>query len=332
MPRVCSRWLLAPFFVLPIACTNPPVGQLQLVVSSDVTAPDDLDNVLVEVESGGQLRQSRIDSTVGPNQLTLPGTLGIVAGDSEDPAVIRVFGKRGNEWRALREAVVSVPADGQIVALHLPLQWLCLGEASVAPGSARTMDPLSACPSGETCASSDVALEELPAFSDEEVYGGTITEDAAGEPAECFDTLACFAGSGGDRATGIQVDEYDSGACELDIPVGDQTNVALVVPRGAGGFCPEDADAPCLVPLDFDAVNGWRDADGKVRLPEAVCRRVSDGDVLGIAHSNACDTKTRSNPPCGDWSSVAGDATTDAATPVGVVDLRTDDEIQRADL
>src|SRR5690606_4714152 len=77
------------------------------------------------------------------------------------------------------------------------------------------------------------------------------------------------------------------------------------------------------IALDRDQREGWQLNDsGRVVLPSKVCDQILDGNVIGIALSSDCVTKTAAIPSCGPWSSVTslsgtfdGGASFDASNP-----------------
>ena len=91
--RPLLHWALVFVSVVLLSCsddTRERRGQLMLVLVTDMQPPKDFDHVTVEVSSFGSV-QFRQEYTVGEGNLTLPATLGIVAGkDPTEPVTIRV--------------------------------------------------------------------------------------------------------------------------------------------------------------------------------------------------------------------------------------------------
>lgn len=284
-----------------------------VAVATDMSVPDDIDTMRIEVTTNGVTRHS-IDYQIGAGNLLLPGTLALVAGEQTDPVTIRVAGQRERGWQTLRTAVTDLPRDSRIATLHMPIQWLCTGDDSVDPDSVNDDDPESSCDDGDTCiagacVSEEVDLEDLPEFDADEVFGGG-SGGGDGDGA-CFDTLGCFA-----EGRGVTSAEFDIEECEISGVDLDSLNVAMLTARGSGGICPEDDEsAPCLVPMDRDAQTGWRSRGDRVALPSAVCRRIAEGRLISLALTHSCPSKTRSNPTCGEWSSVGADDDFTASTP-----------------
>ena len=111
---------------------------------------------------------------------------------------------------------------------------------------------------------------------------------------KCFDALPCFSEGAGA--------EVDRATCSIAEPVtGIGTNVALVMPPKSAGICGPDA---CLIPLDAHSATGWQSEAGRIVLPSAVCDRLENKQIVAVAVTTACETKTESIPLCGPWSSV----------------------------
>lgn len=305
-----------------IGCTNARPGQVMIAIRTDMSVPEDLDSMRIEVTSLGLVRH-QVDYALGAGNLLLPGTLALVSGEDPAPTTVRVAAQRDRGWTTLREAVISnYPGEEQIHTIHMPIQWLCTGEDSITNSSRFADDPVTSCPDGRTCIAGtcvdeEVDAQELPEFSEEDVFGGDV-DGMGDDAATCFDTLGCF-----EDGSGVEAAQFDPDRCTItDVDI-DSLNVGMLVPRGAGGICPDDESAPCIVPLDRDDQTGWTESGGNARLPGAVCDRIEDGRVTSLVITNSCPTKTRSNGTCGPWSSVGGegDATTNADTPMDVVDL-----------
>ncbi len=288
-----------------VACTSPqkPAGQLVVSIETDMSLPDQVDTVRVQVLVHGETFLDQSYPVGTPDDNLIPATLTLVAGrDPSQPVSIRVSGgQHGGAWRTFREVTTTVPAD-RSAALRMPIQWLCDGTATMrtTPGvDGRPTDELaSTCPDGSTCMAgackqSAVPEPQLPDFTLEAEYGGASTP-ALGT---CFDTLSCM------RAGSLVQPDAD---CTVPKPAGSDTlNVALRVPNG--GIC-DATGLTCFVPLNGDSVEGWSlNANGdRIQLPTPACDKLTAGQVTGIYVSSACATKTEAVPPCGDWSSVHG--------------------------
>ena len=311
--------------LLLMACRQPKkVGQLVVSIQTDMSLPQQIDTIRVQVLGRGQtlLLQEYGVGTTEENKI--PATLTVLAGkDPSLPVTIRVSGgKHNGVWRTFRETITTVPAD-RTASLRMPVQWLCDGTAK----AGTEMDAeghqviSSTCGDGNTCiagkcVASMVPEVMLPDYQPQQVFGG------AAEPAQgtCFDTVPCMSG-------GTLVEPVDAD-CTIARPAGvDALNVALRV--ASDGICDSTGNT-CFVPLDGNSPEGWRVNGDRLALPRAACDKLKRGTISGVYLSTSCSTKTESIPPCGPWSSVQGKMaapTVDAGAPPTasrVVDLRGD--------
>lgn len=290
------------------ACREKPVGQLVLSLHTDMSIPEQIDVIRVQVLTHG-MRQLDVDYPVGRSDQEdrIPATLTLLAGkDASQPVTIRVSGgKRNGVWRTFREVITTVPVDRQ-ASLRMPIQWLCDGTAKMtadpeAAGSGRQLVS-STCGDGNSCVAgqcvpSPVPEALLPDFKPQQIFGGT-SDPATGS---CFDTVACMAG-------GVVVEPSDED-CSVPAPAslgqGGGVNVALRVP--GNGIC-DQTSGTCFVPLDADSPEGWSFVGGgdRLALPRAVCDKLKRGAISGVYVSTGCPSKTAAIPPCGAWSSVHG--------------------------
>lgn len=315
------------------ACTEdgPPPSQLVLAFQTDLKLPDDVSQVVLSIESRGNLLFAETYK-VGPSGVKLPATLTVH--DPEDgskPVSIRLMAlSPTNQPRVLRETVTTVPRERSAL-LRMPIQWLCYNEASIGnvdavkavatePARVVTRAAQSACApdaaggvttcGGGRCLPAVVDSASLPEFVPGKVFGGG-DESGGGT---CFDVASCF-GVG----TLVAPDE----ACTIPAPADPaRFSVALRLPKTASGVCD---DAQCWIALDGESDEGWRTRpDGRVELPPSVCAR-----KLEVVATTACRTKTSDLPACGPWSSVGGAPETatggvpfvaDAGTEGGAVD------------
>lgn len=284
-----------------------PRAELMLVLRTDLAPPKDFDEVELELSSFGHIHFDRVYSA-GTSELSFPATLGITSRDKNAPVAIRITGRLQNRARYLREVVTTVPV-GRAATLTVNIEWLCLDQVTTgADGKV-----LSQCGRGKTCVGGecvDVSVEasKLPDYVPTEVFGGKGSQDQA----TCFDTIGCF-------SSGVTAD-VDIETCTVSgVPAPDDghgVSLAIVQPPGSDGICGPEA---CLVPLDFGTPGGWSKQDGRPVLPPAVCARIGEGHLLGVAATAACTQKTASLPTCGEWSSIkASPGTFDAPAPEGV--------------
>jgi hypothetical protein len=281
--------------------TDKPVGELVISVQTDMQIPKDVSAVGVKVTSGGTTRFAQwYDVGTDPDDLKIPATLGLVAGDNPaDTVTIQVMGRSENKLRTLRQVVTTVPGD-RAALLRMPIHWLCDGSASqpddIDAIGDTTFDtvcsPGQSCLGG-TCVDDAVDSSTLPNYQPEQVFGGAKGPGAG----TCFDTSTCF-------ATGQTESDYRLSDCTLPaVTLGSKqagVNIALV-PSNGDGIC---ADGICYVPLDNDQDTGWYQDGDRIHLPQAVCDKLASRDIDRLELTTDCAAKTPSTPTCGPWSSV----------------------------
>lgn len=295
-----------------VACSagdGPPRSQLVLAFQSDLKLPDDISQVLLSVESRGNLLFAEA-YPVGPSGVKLPATLTLH--DPEDavkPVTIRLVGlSPRNEARTLKETQTTIPSRRSAL-LRVPVEFLCLDDKSVAnpdelaavatePARVVTRLARSSCGDGRTCNAGDcvdsvVDSATLPDFDEKIVFGGGTT----GGGGVCFDVQGCF-------ASAVTVPPDD--ACTIPAPQGDlgRVNVGILPKARREGERPDgvcDEAGRCVVVLSGESAGGWRSEAGRLRLPKAVCEK-----GLEVVVTAACARKDETVSPCGAWSSVTG--------------------------
>ncbi|HZF55006.1 MAG TPA: hypothetical protein VE093_40425 [Polyangiaceae bacterium] len=276
---------------LALSGCSDPMGEVVVVLTTDMSIPKDIDAIQVEVEVDGRVQfYSEYDERQGG--LRLPGTLGIVDDRPERRFTVRVIGLKEGRPRILR-AITTETVDGGTRMLRAPLRWLCDGSAT--EGDDGRVE-FTKCPPGEvcfadTCAPSTIVGSSLPEFSAAEVFGGGTGQ---GNDGLCFNTIACFDGA-------LPVKPEKVGA-DCTVEAEGATNVALRTE--SDGLC---GATGCFVPLDEGDSEGFTEVEGssprRLRIPSIVCEM--EGRVLGVALSAHCAPKTPALPVCGPWS-VAG--------------------------
>ncbi len=293
-------------------CSAETKGGLMLAVQTDMKVPEDIDFIEIEVRSLGRTQyQDRF--RLGPKDLRLPATLAVISGSNpSNPVTIRLVSRQGGEQgrvRTLREVVTTAPSD-RVATLNLPIQWLCDGQAEEVKDAEGTHID-STCPDAETCVSGRCVSQKLdssslPDFTPEQVFGG----GEGPNDGRCFDTLGCFANGA--------VAEVEQTSCTILRPEGTTVNVGLLLPAGSDGICGTEA---CIVPLDADLgtspiQTGWREQQGRIVLPQAVCDKLATGEIIDVAVETRCPTKNAGLPTCGPWSAVGdSEGTADAGAP-----------------
>jgi hypothetical protein len=279
-------------------------GQLVIAFQTDMTIPDDVDEIRVQVSLQGVVRHD-VTYAVGPapERNPLPATLAVIEGsDPSVPVTVRLIGLSAGKPHVIRKAITTVPTD-RIALLQMPVQWLCWGDVTETD-----LDVFEdacgekTCVAGE-CVEPTVDQKSLDTYSASKVFGGA---PGPGKPGKCVDVLGCF-----DQGFETPV---STGPCRVAMPSGasiESLNVGLVLPKDSQGICGPDA---CIVPLEHDSFLGWQEANGELTLPQSVCDRLGV-DIDAVAVTTACVTKTPGVPVCAPWSSVFGDFSFDASAP-----------------
>jgi hypothetical protein len=275
------------------ARTQAP-GEVVVVVTTDMVTPEDIDTVSWSVTVVGDeapLKADSIDLHASP----LPATIGITGPDTRGPVRIALDGVLAGASRVHREAVLTLPAEGEVRQLDMPLDWLCTHDAS----------PSLACAAGTTCRAGECVSSAFEA-SDLGTY-------AAPNAGPCFDVATCLAQPVGgvrpvveDPITGhCVVADAQRGRAGIPGSAAD-VNVAMVVNTsqtgnyGACGFAQQ-----CMIPLARDPSEGWEWIAGDggavvLGVPEAVCRDMGTtllGAVVAPA-SASCPPRPLERPTC----------------------------------
>lgn len=307
--RVALGALVLGFFGAP-SCTALPASETMIVLQTDLSLPKDVDRLTIQVLVRGDQRHFNEFTKLGDeDQLKIPASIGLTLDEGTDlstPVTFRVTAFQGTNARVLREVVTTIPKD-RLVALKLPIQWLCWEDLKLDPS---TQQAISNCDAGKTCIAGtctdkNVDPATLEDYSADRVFGGgTGTGDGS-----CFDTATCFTGS------------LDAPVNMADCTIQANADVNVAIRVDSAGIC---GPSGCFVPLDAKSDLGWKPgASGTIQLPAAVCQRITDKKANGVSiagASTACPQKTDGIPACGPWSS-AGKAPPDPANlgPVTVI-------------
>lgn len=279
-------------------------GQLIIAFQTDMTVPEDVDEIRVQVSLQGVVRHD-VTYAVGPapERNPLPATLAVIEGSNPSvPVTVRLIGLQKGKAHVIRKAVTTVPTD-RIALLQMPVQWLCWGDVTE-PNLDEFVDACGeqTCVAG-SCVDPAIDQKSLETYSASSVFGGAA---GPGKPGKCVDVLGCF-----DQGFETPV---STNPCRVAMPSGadiENLNVGLVLPPGSQGICGPSA---CIVPLDRDSFLGWQETNGELALPQSVCDRLGI-DIDAVAVTTACVTKTPGVPVCAPWSSVTGNFTDDASAP-----------------
>lgn len=306
--RIASLAAALPLMVM-TSCSSSeqkPRGQVMLAISADMSVPENMNEIVVEVLDEQGNKQSLL-FPIQPEALgkPLPGTIALVPPNSGGQRVrVRVIGQKNSGGsvtvRVVREAVVKVPTENTAM-LTMPLRWLCDGEVeTTADGSYKSKgcSDTETCVAG-TCVPATFDGDQLPLYKPELVYGGG---DEKGNGGTCLDVVPCF-----DKGVEVVPDSN----CTVAMPTGASgVNVGMVPTASGQGHCKLGGD--CFVPLDQDDNDGWKSLNGRINLPRTVCSKVGKS-LRKLVVSTACETKSMKTPTCGPWTGVT------QAVPVGAV-------------
>jgi hypothetical protein len=299
--------------VLAAGCEPVPLGELVLIVKTDMAPPKDFNKMRIQVFNEGQLKflfEGAVPGDPGEEQrIVLPSTLGLVASDDPANAIrievgVRSGGKEG-PVRVVREVVTTIPAD-RVAMLHVPIQFLCKKDDIPFDndGNLKASD----CPDGKTCIAGScqdnvIDSSTLPDYNAKEVFGGS------GDPAKgaCFDVAKCF-----EKAELVDLTTLESGACTFPAPATvkpAELNLALGVE--SDGVC---NGLGCFVVLDANSDTGWKLSEDKsnIVLPKGVCDNITSTMLSGLKvlqivqaqTGDGCPQKDVTYPTCGPWSAV----------------------------
>ncbi|WP_437757458.1 hypothetical protein [Sorangium sp. So ce1389] len=270
-----SFWSTAALAVASAGCSAPVTGELMVAIQTDMAVTKDLDHIELHVLSGGNPVISGARYRLGPNDVALPATQGLLV--SEDPSreiSIRVRAIRHDRPRVEHTVLTTVPSD-RVATLWVPLHFLCSADEASWPGAP------GACPDDLTCVAGacrdpHVSAASLPDYVEEEVLRRA-----------CFDVSRCFRSA--DPAE-------DLDAADCTIAAGDDVNVAIAT-EGEGAC----GGAGCFVPLDAESDFGWhRRDDRRIALPEALCspERLARLGVVTSPVTAECPAKRIGDPLC----------------------------------
>ncbi len=270
-------------------CSTEVVGQIVLVIQTDLSLPKDIDTIRIEVLTEGVPKfkndYDRLGSKDG--KIRLPGTLALDAPENPGDAITIIVsarsGGKDGAVRVVREVVTTVP-PGRSAELDLPIQFLCVGSGKLENGNA-----VSTCPEGQTCIAGACADEKI----DSTTLPDYEPERALGD-GSCLEVSSCFDGGA--------IAAVDLDACTLPPTPG--VNIALQTE--GDGIC---GQVGCFIALDAESPTGFVTAeDGTITLPKNVCEKLALGSIVNVVTApvtNSCKRKTSALPTCGPWSSAA---------------------------
>jgi hypothetical protein len=258
------------------------------------------------------------------NNLALPTTLGLQTSAKDGKSsVLSVIACKNGRRLFSTDVPVTIPGEGEIRSLRLPLRWLCAERGPTQLLSCYTCES-TRCYGGnihlDNSVSSPCAVESCgiaaDAYPNVEYQKEETSRYAKGSEG-CFNVFGCFAESSlvlpqGDRSLPITVDWRErpltnSNASnlqcvaqvnpdEIDL---NYLNLALVLPPNTQGTC---TNAHCLVALEANSPLGYTvnpKRHGELLLPNAVCHLLDNGQILSVIGSTACLARTADTPICG---------------------------------
>ncbi|WP_437661612.1 hypothetical protein [Sorangium sp. So ce1182] len=291
-------------------CSSP--GELVIAVHTDLSLPEDIDVIKIEVWRGKEPKFFDDLAQLGLEDADalLPFTLGVVAEEAGVEVTVRASGWSTSDLqdgqlevkpRILREAVTMIPQE-RVALLHLPLHFLCDGSArgTTTGPFGELMAENELCDAGETCVAGEcvaaaVDSASLPDYAPEDVFGGRSGLGGS----DCFNVVSCF-----EHATEVALES------DCSFKAKDAVNVALETSpqTSVRGLC--GGDGRCFVALDAGSEAGFRQQDGVVKLPPEVCQQKAAGKVLRAVSTPVGEEcprqKVQSLPTCGPWSAVGG--------------------------
>ncbi|MBK8254306.1 MAG: hypothetical protein IPK82_16765 [Polyangiaceae bacterium] len=294
-------------------CEPAPLGQLVVIVKTDMAPPKDFNKLRIEVFNEGNLKfqfEGPVPGDPGDEaRIVLPSTLGLVAPEDPTNSIriaigVRSGGKEG-PVRVVREVVTTIPID-RTAMLNVPIQFLCKSEEIPFDNSGNLKS--SDCPDGKTCIAGRcednvVDSATLPDYDPDSLFGGS--DDPT--KGQCFDVQTCFA-----EAELIDSVNFDLDSCSFPVPQSiTAKNLNLALGVESDGIC---NGRGCFVVLDANSDTGWRLNDGetKIILPPGVCDNLKGTDPSGLkvlqvvqaSTKDGCPQKDFTYPTCGPWSAV----------------------------
>ncbi len=322
--RRCA--LLLPFLAAPFltqACADERAPGILIALDVDSDIPKDIDSLRLVVKAGGQIVYDQ-STSVGANAQRVPATFKLVktGDDPTVPITARAIAYSGATAIVVNQLTATAPTD-RVALLRLPVHFLCFGQTRSEATTDGTPLATVACAEDETCQAGScvkmatvldradkqfgngvglapqpvsvgaISTESLPTVAPGDVFGGT-DGDGSGT---CFDVPGAFK-----NARQVVPDA----ACTIDAFAGVR-NIGLVTGAPAGKSRPGIVDGlgRSIVPLWMESDWGAYTDGARLRLPPAVCQKLTTGAVTSIlASDDYFVEKSAKYANCGDWSSV----------------------------
>jgi hypothetical protein len=251
---------------------EPPLGELMLLLNTDMRTPQDLDGLSLTIEAEGEDQPIfQRDYTLPSDEMRLPATFAVIQGSQAQRRVhFIVKGRLGTTERVTREVRTLVPPSG-ITAVPLFLQWRCADKRVVC-------GPGLTCENG-ACAPIDKELASLPPYTE---------GDEANLPADGAPIPGADGGADGskDGATGDA--SLDGNTGDASPGCGDTQSTAQNC-----GACGHDCNA-----LPHTTGTGATCVTGKCVVPASSCEK-------GFLHcttnvEQGCETDITAPANCGE--------------------------------
>ena len=312
-------------------------GGLMLAINTDMKAPKDVNIVSVHIQTGSAVKHNFIGRVTPEGEVLLPATLAIAEPDDPNQSIrVRVVAFQENKPRVLRDVRTTVPRDGRIALLRIPLAFVNDG-ISVSGSLPTPLLPPKASggPVGSTdagaSAGGDGGAGNVGKLADEfnpydpttsGVTPGCTDPDQTYIDGVCQDsfidssTLPDFSeeavfGQGGLGncfdpkkcfADATPVEIAGGGGCRVTLDPGrDLSKLNLAMVTKDTGEC--TAPGKCFMPLDQGEA-GWKLEGNAAQLPPSVCALVGKGTAQVYASFGTCASKTAANPLCVDATPV----------------------------
>ncbi|HEX7665915.1 MAG TPA: hypothetical protein VF407_15415 [Polyangiaceae bacterium] len=288
-----------------VACSSAPVTELVAGVSTQVQVPKELRSVEVSVKAGGQTSycqhfevvqgKVQLPRTLGVNKEhdNIPVTISIIGYTDEaadldndrsdcpdDPTILSTFApdeSRKFTPRVVRRSIQTYRQD-HIAFVPMPLRFSCFDQICT--------DPTKTCKAG-ACADAQIDADSLADYNDDLVYGNTNT---------CFSSLRCLASA--QPPTLIDATNCLYSATGPAGPDPGDLNVRVIYDGFVSEVLDDDRDEGFFVP---DASK-----PEQFQLAPGLCHPMGSNphNIISIAASRACPTKTALQPPCDEGAQV----------------------------
>ncbi len=291
------------------ACSSAPVTELVAGVSTQVQVPKELRSIEVSVKAGGQTSYCQHFEVV-QGKVQLPRTLGVNKEHDNIPVTISIIGfldpasalddNRDDcpddptqasgfavdsnfkpQARVVRRSIQTY-RDDHIAFVPMPLRFSCFD--TLCNGDPNTVATQTC--KGGTCVDATVDSASLVDYGDDLVYGNTNT---------CFSNLSCLANAQPpallDATNCLYSATGPAGPNPADL------NVRVIFDGFVSETLDDDRDEGFFVP---DATK-----PDQFQLAPGLCHPSSTGhQILSIAASRGCPTKTSLQPLCNEGAQV----------------------------